>query len=222
MRVHTVVMSICVSGIVACQRPPAQREAGHAAIDSTAPVASHAPATAAARSEIKPIVDLLVAMPAWAQVGVDEAPAERAQIERVCERIAAYGTADIREAIVAFSGVVVQNTPGEPVDSWSKVFVVNKYLFDLPPTVPTQSSSASSFGGTWVGCAAFDKPDANILCPWSVDATRHLRLTGKFFAYTGPPFNGLAMFDYYNRTFGRREFPKGRDIDGQGTPATQP
>jgi hypothetical protein len=146
-------------------------------------------------------------MPDWTLFSLNkENSQERQQIKDAARRISTYDLDLIR---LAFERRM-KNNPLE----FGKLFVLNKYLFNLPDAIRRDSPHFQFFGGGWVGMPMTGDPnkrndsdELSLRWPWSVDDDGKWQLTGKFGGFNGPPYDALAAFDYYGKQFGKREMP---------------
>jgi len=93
-----------------------------------------------------------------------------------------------------------------------KLFLLNKFLFDIPEWLPRQSPHVPHLLAGWWGMPVNGdpknpKPDDkfNVRWPWTADAHGEWHLTGRHMIYMGPPYDGLKMFEYLRRHFPRRK-----------------
>jgi hypothetical protein len=146
-------------------------------------------------------------MPDWSHLAPGEEDREaRNRIERSVRDISRY---DLKAIRAAEERAITLNSPdiSEP-----KLFVLNRYLFDLPRTARRESPACQAFGGWWLGQPVTGDPaspsgsdEMDMLWPWSRSDVGTLELTGWFGGFMGPPYRALEAFDYYNRRFGRRK-----------------
>ena len=100
----------------------------------------------------------------------------------------------IRKAIV-----LIFSTHPQDTSLWSRVFLLNRYLFQVPEISPIDGHL---FGG-WAGTPV-ENGMVNRLWPFSYDGQNRLQLVGEFEGYYGPPYRGLDEFDYFQKKFGLR------------------
>ena len=157
---------------------------------------------------IAAVVSLLEEMPHWALLSPDQRHTKKwREIELTVRTIAEYDLDVIRAAMATFS---VESRYGE-----GKLYVINKYLFDLPETVRRDSPHFPYIAGEWSGLPitgdSFNpRPSDEVSArwPWRQEEDGTWRLTGTFAGYFGAPYDALAAFDYYRENFGRREAKK--------------
>ena len=81
------------------------------------------------------------------------------------------------------------------------LYILNKYLFNVPETTP--AAKWRGFGG-WTGIPHHGKY-VNEMYPLSYDEKGRITLSGEASSYLGPPYAALEAFDYYRKTYGRRQ-----------------
>lgn len=137
----------------------------------------------------------------------------REQIEFDVEQIADEETADIREAVAKYSEI--HSHYGLLSTAKQKMFLLNKYLFNLPERVRLDSPHLQFLGAGWGPVPFFgnrEKPQPSdgydYRWPWSAGEDGVWRLTGVPEYYMGPDYDAVAAFDYYLKVFGRRPIKK--------------
>jgi hypothetical protein len=149
------------------------------------------------------IIELLRRMPAWSDVAPGEdGVTERQEIESAVQRIAGYDVADVTAAVERFVDEASADTSGLGVPTLSKLYVLDRYLFAVPPWTSVGTRRFASFRGVPV-----DGDRIGELWPWSIDEGGGLRLTGVFAGYTGETFQALREFEYFRDTYGVRDAP---------------
>jgi hypothetical protein len=83
---------------------------------------------------------------------------------------------------------------------WSRVFLLNRYLFQAPEKSPIDEQL---FGG-WAG-TPIENGMVNRLWPFAYDSQNKLQLARDFEGYFGNGYRGLDEFDYFQKTFGLRK-----------------
>lgn len=119
----------------------------------------------------------------------------------------------IRDAIEKYVSGPKRWVDCQRIDTMSHLYVLNKYLFQVPETVP--AGSVPLFG-RWLGLPA-DLQKTNLLWPLSHQADGTLVLTGRFGGYVGADYKAMQAFDYYREKFGRRNFQATPTKDGDHT-----
>jgi hypothetical protein len=163
---------------------------------------------AADDAAVNRVVSLMESMPAWSAVTPDAA--ERSCIERTCREVAAYDKDTIRAAVVRLESPA-SVARGDFAAREGRLFLLNRFLFDLPISVRRDSPHFQFFFASFWGLPLSGErgkidPSDTVACrwPWSDDYQGGLRLEGVCFGYSGPPYDALRDFDYYRKTFGRR------------------
>jgi hypothetical protein len=145
------------------------------------------------------LVELLRRMPAWSDLPRDGGAAEREEIEENVRRISGYDVADIAAAVEQFVEQAAASPTGFDVSAMSKLYVLNRYLFAVPPRTKLGSPRFASFRGVPV-----DGDQLEELWPWSIDTRGDLHLTGTFAGYSGESFQALREFEHFRDTYGLR------------------
>ena len=89
---------------------------------------------------------------------------------------------------------------GFNVSAMSKLFVLNRYVFNVPEFTPLNQQRFGSFLGVPVL-----EGRVNELWPWQIDPAGELQLTGFFRGYAGESFVALEEAEAFQRLYGRRE-----------------
>ena len=88
----------------------------------------------------------------------------------------------------------------ENIDGWSKLFIVNRYVCDVPEWVPlAQGSSFSGFMGFPI-----EDGRVGLLWPLGKSASGRIVLIGHTAGYLGPSFLAVDEFDAFLKSYGRR------------------
>ena len=149
--------------------------------------------------ETKQVVALIDRMPDWPQAS----SGQRAEIARTVATIAKYSTPVLRSA---FSELQARS----PTQSSKKLLIINRYVFNLPPTIKRDDPAFAIFGGWWglpiPGELGVPKntDEMDLRWPWELDAGGEWKLTGTLIGYFGPPYPAVTAFDHYLTHFGRR------------------
>lgn len=163
--------------------------------------------------QVAELVTSLRAMPDWTGLpyGAD-APEARSDIKRRGDAIASYETPVIRHAMKLFREEEWKKGGEEGFAADGKLLIVNRYLFALPPTIRRDSPHFRFFGGSWLCLPISGDPnepaasdEMDMRWPWSVDEKGVWRLTESYGAFSGPSYQPLEAFDYYDEHFGRRQ-----------------
>jgi hypothetical protein len=162
------------------------------------------------------IADEIERMPDWASLPPSETegagfgdrdPSEaeiEAQIESIAHLISTYDVRQIRAGFSIYMKRHGKRGDPEGFSTDTKLFVLTKYLFNLPEILPRDAWRGRGFEGIWVGLPRSDK-GVSIRWPWSEDVNGEWHLTGRFLGYFGPPYEPLRAFDGYLANFGRRD-----------------
>lgn len=159
----------------------------------------------------KRTLETLTAMPKWSKIIPGDRRATRA-IEDAAATIGGFDIKAIRSAIRLYLDQADAAPGGPTIGDLSRIFVLNRYLFDVPPRAPL--GEFPLFGG-WHGVRS-DRDTINPMWPWKM-AGRRKRLAGSFKGYSGPMYRALAEFDYFRRRFPRFTqvgMPSGRRLGG--------
>jgi hypothetical protein len=164
------------------------------------------------------IVELITKMPSWGSLtAFDVSPEDAAktqatvhQIECAVYNISRYDLSEIRDAMeLSLKGV--SGDIRKVFAIMPKFLVMNEYLFDLPPTDIRGSQQFWLTGGGFGTPVLPKRPNESepnglihVRWPWSRDASGDWQLTGRVVAEEGPPYPALEVFDYYQKTFGKR------------------
>ena len=116
----------------------------------------------------------------------------------VCLRkISACDIGDIRAAVEQY---VDTNTKSgsQNLGNLSKVFLLNRYLFNVPQLV----SIDSPLFGAWRN--PIQDGQLDLLWPFSLKPDGQLELSGMFSGYTGEAYRPMEEFDYFFKKYGLR------------------
>jgi hypothetical protein len=137
-------------------------------------------------------------MPSWSEIRSNDLEALRV----IEESMSAFSRTDLRvmrRAIVSYLEWVDTLPADAEFSALSKLYVLYRYVFDLPTRLPL--GSIRFFGG-WHGI--FSGPQVvNAIWPWKIVGGKK-RLRGTFAGYTGHPYLAMAEFDYFQQTFGAK------------------
>jgi hypothetical protein len=104
---------------------------------------------------------------------------------------------DARKLVEKLSGFSIKNFNR---DIAGKIYIFNRIFCKVPEKSP--SDSWKVFGG-WLGIETKDE-NVNSLFPLQEPNEGDLKLVNSFSGYMGPPYQGLAEFDFLIERFGRR------------------
>jgi len=155
------------------------------------------------------VVALIESMPTWVKLhSWEKQEKEQAQIEAAIRKIAGYDTDVIRSAEEFYLAA----DRGATIDRTGQLYILNKFLFDLPEKVRLDSPASNDFGGWWMNRPIHRDPrnpedvgEVSMRWPWSENAQGAWRLTGRSNIFSGPPYQALQAFDFYRETYGRRK-----------------
>jgi hypothetical protein len=141
---------------------------------------------------------LLDETPAWAGVEAGDAEA-LAEIERRMRRLDTFSPEDVEAGARRY--VASRSAGGDAfdVDAMSKVYVLARYLFDVPDAVPGGRPRFASFIGVPVREGVVDE-----LWPWEAGPDGEPDLTGYFRGYAGETYNALGELDAFKERYGFR------------------
>jgi hypothetical protein len=135
-------------------------------------------------------------MPAWSSLSPGDTPGRRRLRARL-ELFKTFTLPAIRKGVQVYIDTT-SRYEGYGVPEMSRIFILNRFIFNVPSSVPRKK--ARFFGG-W---AIPERPAAvNMLYPLA-KAGADLRVTGAFDGYFGAPYDGLAEFDFFLEAFGPR------------------
>src|SRR5204863_3837981 len=147
--------------------------------------------TSAAGGGAAAVETLLEETPPWSGVEAGDAEA-LADIERRMRRLDAFPPEDVEAGIRRYVGSRSGGADGLDVDAMSKVYVLNRRLFDVPGTVPGGRPRFASFIGVPVRDGVVDE-----LWPWAVGPDGELGLAGYFRGYAGETYDALGELDAF-------------------------
>ncbi len=141
--------------------------------------------------------------PAWTQIAQDDDTPDdlkmRNNLLQLCAEIAQYRVLDIRLLLAEFIQASTGIPPGIDLDQMSKLFVLNRYLFNAPSKISLRKGR--SFGGWRV---PYDDRTGDMRWPFT-RVRGKLELTGNFRGYLGERYDALGEFDYFMEKFGLRD-----------------
>jgi len=166
------------------------------------------------RQASQQIVRLLEQMPSWPGQHEPDAQRKAQRIEQIMRRIAAYDSDTIREGMAAFVEKHVRPSHWYQGTGEEKLFLLNKFLFELPETLPRNSPHIP-----YTTCGWWTNPESRTLhgpdtedwpyvrWPWTAgpDGEYQLVLAGRIIIHFGLPYDGLRHFDYLRKHFSRRK-----------------
>jgi hypothetical protein len=145
------------------------------------------------------LLQKLDACPPWASLDVNDQ-----QTVAVLMRALAFFQNcdyDVLRKVIARYVTIKTETEEYDVESASRLFILNRYLFNVPEIAPI---SEPHFGG-WV--IPHDDRTANRLWPFRLKDGQ-LILIGGFQGYFGAKYDALGEFDFFRKVYGLRTLPK--------------
>ncbi len=154
------------------------------------------------KSHVDEVVALIKSSPAWSDIFETDKETTQPILSNL-EKISRYDTSIIREAVRSFiQGKIHGGKDDYGVDDMSRIFLLNRYIFDIPEkNNPLQK--VTTYGG-WRG-RPLDGKTVNLLWPFTLDADKKLQLVINFKGYGGVPYRGLEEFDEFSKNFSRRK-----------------
>jgi hypothetical protein len=144
---------------------------------------------------VEKIISQIHSCPSWSDIERGGIMKVESRLMDSLAKVSENDIAMIREAIrILFSN------PQQDTAMWAKVFILNRYLFQVPEESPIDDKL---FGG-WAGVQV-NNGKVNRLWPLSHEVEGRLRIVGEFEGYFGNGYQGLDEFDYFQRTFGLRK-----------------
>ena len=168
--------------------------------------------------EVGEIIALLEKMPGWPALPAignfhrnGLAWEKAVTLEKTVRKIAQYDLDSVREAIKQYRDLIrAEHRPGGD----DNLFILNRYLFDLPQAVRRDSKHFRHFLIGWRGMPRTGDPktpkpsdEFSVRWPWKEgkDGRWHFELKRMLLIYMGPPYRPLERFDYFRKHFGPRE-----------------
>lgn len=149
--------------------------------------------------EVIGLIRLISEMPSWCDLPVDDTT-DRKQILNTMQKIGEAPTQSVRQAMSAYVEEVKHTEEGYDVSAMSRLYLLNRFLFNVPFWAePDRPGFGSFFGIPTEGNAV------NELWPLSIGVDKQLILDGEFAGYFGESYLGVQEFDYFNENYGRRE-----------------
>jgi hypothetical protein len=142
---------------------------------------------------------LIESCPTWTGTGQNDTQ-RKAAIMRHLQDLRQFNLPTLREGLRRFVEER-EITRTYDLDAMCKLFLLNRYVFDVPQWVPREQSVAF---GAWMGIPEEDSR-INVLWPLAVNGAGHLELAGRNIGYLGADFRALDEFDYFAKQYGPRE-----------------
>jgi hypothetical protein len=144
--------------------------------------------------EVEVIASQILSCPAWDEIEKGYIKKVESKITKCLALVSEHDITILRKALVILFSQYPQDT-----SLWSRVFLLNRYLFRVPEKSPIDGNL---FGG-WAG-VPIENGLVNRLWPFSYDGQNNLQLVGEFEGYFGNSYRGVDEFDYFQRKFGPR------------------
>jgi hypothetical protein len=139
--------------------------------------------------------------PAWSELQPGDAVTQR-RIMACLTALRGYDLAVLGAAI----GTYVTKLKREErytVAAMSRLYVLNRYLFDVPERVPVGTRGFAGFKGVPSDAGGIDE-----LWPFSRTPHGGLVLTGQFKGYNGEDYLAVEEFDYFRHQYGLRKLDR--------------
>lgn len=150
----------------------------------------------------KRVTKHLHSSPSWINLQIEAN--NEIKILYVLRRIGTYPTDVIRGGIKLFI-YQCKKEKSYSLEEQSKVYLLNRYLFQLPRSVPRQELR---FFGGWI-TPELGKT-ANPSWPLVYDSRLRLVIKGKFGGYMGDEYRAIEEFDYFSENYSRRKLKRQR------------
>jgi len=177
---------------------------GNSTPSTTAPTISAATSSAPARMSIEEAKAALRKAPGWTPGKMSSD--ERARLVETIVEICRLETPMLREVVASFMDDLKPNKPDvNEVDEWSKIYILNRIAFDVPPEYPLGGGRDEiGFFGGWAGVPVDDR---KVKLRWPVDYGQQglVSITGEFGGYFGDKYQGVLEFDAFAERFERRK-----------------
>jgi hypothetical protein len=144
------------------------------------------------------IATLIDETPPWSEVTAGDQAGLRA-IEDRLRPIKEYSVEEVVEGLRRFVERRRASANGYDVPAMSKLYVLNRYLFDVPPRVPAGRPRFGGFTGVPTYAGAIDE-----LWPWQTSANGEIRLTGAFRGFVGEAYQAVEEARAFQAEYGVR------------------
>ena len=144
------------------------------------------------------IVTLIEEIPPWSEVTAGD-EAGLGAIENGLRSIEEYSVEEVVEGIGRFVERRRASASGYDVPAMSKLYVLNRYLFDVPARVPAGRPRFGGFTGVPTYAGSIDE-----LWPWQTSANGKIRLTGFFRGFVGEPYQAVEEARAFQAEYGVR------------------
>jgi hypothetical protein len=147
---------------------------------------------------VKEVEALIKGIPAWSKLSPSDEKGRR-KVMAAMKKLSQYDLNVLRKAMENFIAKKRQSRGGYDVDDMSRLFILNRYLFNVPDKVPIGAPHFGAFAGV-----PSDAHSVNDLWPLSFDASGKLILSGNFAGYFGDDYLALEEFDHFAKKYGAR------------------
>jgi hypothetical protein len=163
-------------------------------------------------NEINIIITQIDEMPDWITNGKMSASDNNNNkyvnyIEKTMKVLAKYDLDKLRDAITIMNN--------KPAQYSRKLYLINKYIFNLPNEITNNDINYKYFMDGWDGMPykKITKNSRVVITinarwPWKEDENGQWRLIGYSTMRNGPPYDALERFDKYNEIYGKRKIAK--------------
>ena len=154
----------------------------------------------ASSGRTKRILEAIARCPPWTRVTEEDGDANAKQELFMClDQLAREETPVLRQAFKRYIKTR-QAENNYSLDESSKLFVINRFLFNVPPSLGIEKAH---FCGGWIGRPSRNE-QIDTLWPWKLGVSGKLELVGIYHGYIGEEYQALEEFDFFNKHFGRR------------------
>jgi hypothetical protein len=133
-------------------------------------------------------------VPSWTSVGNTQAGEK---LIGALNPLLSKKTEDLR---IGISKYIETLNDGNKLAGYSKIFVLNRLLFNVPDR---EDLNKANFLGGWGG-VPFDDKYVNMMWPIGKNTKGRFILVGYFSSYLGVEYAAIEEFDYLNKNYGRR------------------
>jgi hypothetical protein len=138
----------------------------------------------------------------WTSVTRNDLQGATTELDALGVEFQNFPAQDARAIIEQLSVDAVSDvSPGEPFDSWSKMYVLLRYYFRVPQS--ERAEEVKRFGG-WAGVPK-NGEFVDTLWPLKERPDGSLHLNDTFGGYSGARYDALGEFDHFDRMYGPRQ-----------------
>lgn len=149
-------------------------------------------------NEVEVLVEQISSMPAWSDLSSDN-DEDRRQVIEILQAIARAPAEIIRQAVEAYIEQTARAEAGYDVSAMSRLYVLNRFLFNVPDKVELGRPRFGSFFGI-----PSEGNTVNELWPLSKGVDGKFVLDGQFGGYFGESYLAVQEFDHFNNEYGPR------------------